>query len=62
MVRYLNTKLFGTLETVDQLDSDDFDSYKSFVQEKKRLISEYNLCGGYGDLYWSQRSTNEWKK
>lgn len=55
MIRYLNTKLYGQRETVDQLDSADFSSYKQFKQEMKRLISEYRLVGGFGDLYWSQR-------
>lgn len=55
MKRYLNTKLFGQRETVDQLDSNDFESMKAFNDEKKRLIAEYQLAGGFGDLYWSQR-------
>lgn len=55
MKRYLNTKLFGQRETVDELDSSDFESPKAFNAEKKRLITEYQLAGGFGDLYWSQR-------
>ena len=56
MIRYLNTKLFGKVETIDQLDSNNFDSYSEFRKEQKHLIGEYRLAGGHGDLYWSQRT------
>ena len=55
MIRYLNTKLNGTTETIDQLDSNDYESFKEFKQAMKYLIGEYELAGGHGDLYWSQR-------
>lgn len=55
MIRYLNTKINGNTETVDQLDSNDYESFKEFKQAMKYLISEYRLAGGHGDLYWSQR-------
>lgn len=55
MIRYLNTKLNGQTETIDQLDSDDFNNYTEFKKEQKRLKVEYQLYGGHGDLYWSQR-------
>lgn len=61
MIRYLNTKLYGQVETIDQLDRNDFNSYREFRQEQRRLIVEYNLAGGYGDLYWSQRCVKGWK-
>lgn len=57
MKRYLNTKLHGKVETIDQLDSNDFGSYSEFRKEQKRLINEYRLAGGHGDPYWSQRTT-----
>lgn len=44
MVRYLNLKTSYGIETVDQLDSKDFDSLKEFKAELKRLIREYHLC------------------
>jgi len=55
MIRYLNTKLYGKTETIDQLDSNDYPDFKSFRAEQKRLMSEYNLARGHGTLYWSQR-------
>ncbi len=59
MVRYLNTKLYGTTENLDQLDSNDFKSYKEFKQEMTRLKGEYNLTGGHGSPYWSQRNIKQ---
>ena len=55
MIRYLNTKLYGQTETIDQLDSKDFKSYSEFRKEQQRLRGEYQLCGGHGAPYWSQR-------
>ncbi len=55
MIRYLNTKLNGTAETVDQLDSNDYPTFKEFKQAMNYLMQEYNLAGGHGGLYWSQR-------
>ncbi len=61
MIRYLNTKLNGTTETIDSLDSSDYLTTKEFRQEQRRLTVEYNMAGGFGDLYWSQRCTNDYK-
>lgn len=55
MIRYLNTKLNGTTETIDQLNTDDFNNFKEFRAEQRRLQNEYNLAGGHGAPYWSQR-------
>ncbi len=55
MKRYLNTKLNGTTETIDQLDSADFASSKEFKAERVRLLNEYSRVGGFGNMYWSQR-------
>lgn len=56
MIRYLNTKINGQRETVDQLDSDDYKTYQEFKAAQIYLMSEYRLAGGHGDLYWSQRA------
>lgn len=56
-IAYLNTKLYGQVETLDQLDSKDFPSNKEFRAEKKRLLGEYVLAGGHGAPYWSSRPT-----
>ncbi len=54
MIRYLNTKMYGQTETIDQLNSEDFNSFKEFKQEMSRLRGEYAMCG-HGSPYWSQR-------
>jgi hypothetical protein len=60
-ISYLNTKIYGQVETLDQLDSSDFKDYKAFRAEKKRLLGEYVLAGGHGAPYWSRRSTKAYK-
>ena len=60
MIRYLNTILHGQRETIDQMDSNDFDSYKQFRKAQRDLYSEYSLAGGHGEMYWSQRACKGW--
>lgn len=62
MKSYLNTKINSERETVDELNSSEFETTEAYKAEKKRLISEYHLAGGFGDLYWSQRPCANWKK
>lgn len=61
---YLNIKTNYGVETVDQLERKDFNinyqGYKDFCNELKRLKNEYRLSGM--NVYSSQRSTNDWKK
>lgn len=57
-MRYFNIKTSLGVETVDQLDRDDFDSYRDFVAELRRLKSEYKIAGM--NVYISQRATKEW--
>lgn len=59
MVRYLNTVTSYGVETVDQLEQKDFNSYREFKAELKRLINEYRLSGM--NVYSSQRCTKDWK-
>jgi hypothetical protein len=47
------------VETVDQLEQKDFNSYTEFKAELKRLINEYRLSGM--NVYSSQRCTKDWK-
>jgi hypothetical protein len=55
---YFSIKDSNGVETVDELDSKDFDTMKEFIQEKKRLTSEYQLCGM--NVYTSQRCDKTW--
>ena len=59
MKRYFNIKGIYGVETIDELDSADFDSMKEFRQEVKRLHREYNLTPM--SVYLSSRCTKEWK-
>lgn len=59
MVRYLNMVTSYGVETVDQLEQKDFNSYREFKAELKRLINEYRLAGM--PVYSSQRCTKDWK-
>jgi hypothetical protein len=59
MKRYFNIKGSYGVETIDELDSANFDSIKEFRKEVKRLYREYNLTPM--GVYVSSRCTNEWK-
>ena len=59
MIAYFNMKSNYGVETVDQLDSKDFKTYKDFREELIRLRKEYRIAGM--QVYTSQRCTNEWK-
>jgi hypothetical protein len=53
MIRYINTKQNGSVETIDFLDSNDFETNQEFRKELKRLINEYLIAGI--TCYTSQR-------
>ena len=53
MKRYLNLKTNYGVETIDKLDSNDFNNLKEFKAELKRLVNEYEMAGM--QAYWSQK-------
>jgi hypothetical protein len=55
MTRYINFKGSHGVETVDQLERKDFESYKAFKLELNRLLTEYRLAGM--SVYISQRQS-----
>jgi hypothetical protein len=57
-MKYLNMKTVYGVETVDQLDSKDFPTWREFRKELNRLISEYRLAGMA--VYSSSRCTKDW--
>lgn len=59
MIRYFNIRTNQGIETVDELNSSDFETRKDFVIELRRLKGEYNIAGMA--VYTSQRCTNDWK-
>ena len=60
MTQYLNMKTSYGVETVDQLDSEDFTNNREFRKELKRLINEYRLSGMI--VYSSSRCDKSWKE
>lgn len=57
---YLNlkTRAYG-VETVDELEEIDFQSFREFKKEVRRLVSEYHMAGM--PVYRSQRCDKSWK-
>ncbi len=59
---YLNVKINGKVETVDQINQLDFISYKEYRTELKRILNEYRTASNYyNSIYTSKRCTNNWK-
>lgn len=61
MIRYINWKNQGSIETVDELVSSDFKTLRDFNKELRRLVNEYQIAYDLGNVYSSQRSTKEWR-
>lgn len=55
MTRYINFKGSQGVETVDQLERQDFSTYREFKKELNRLLTEYRLSGMA--VYISQRKS-----
>lgn len=59
-MKYFNIKTSYGVETIDQLDAKDFNSYKDYIAELRRLKNEYRISGI--EVYISQKSTKEWRE
>ena len=59
MIRYINTRSFGNVETIDEFNSDDFESVREFKVELRHLVREYESAFN-APVYISQRCTKEW--
>lgn len=57
-MKYFNIKTTYGVETIDQLDAKDFNSYSEYIKELRRLKNEYKLAGM--EVYLSQKATKEW--
>jgi hypothetical protein len=57
-MKYLNLKTNYGVETIDELNPKDFNSYKEFRTELKRLVNEYRISGM--SVYTSQRADKTW--
>ena len=60
MKRYINIKVHGVVETIDEFNSDEFASYLDFKKEVKRVYREYILAGD--NVYISSRCDSDWRK
>ena len=58
-MKYINLKTSQGIETVDQLSEKDFPTYKEFLKEFRRLLSEYRLAGMA--VYYSNRCAKDWR-
>lgn len=60
MKRYINTRTEEGVETIDEVDSDDFKTIKEYRFEVTRLCFEYKMAG---TACWaSSRATKEWRE
>jgi hypothetical protein len=57
---YINTRQYGSVETIDELSRSDFESRKAFNDEVHRLLDEYRLAGMAA--YASSRCTKAWRE
>ena len=60
MTKFINLKTSYGTETVDELSTKDFKTFKDFRIELKRLVNEYRLAGMA--VYVSQRADKAWNK
>lgn len=59
MKKYINIKNQGVVETIDEFDSNEFESYLDFKKEVKRVYQEYILAGD--NVYTSSRCARDWR-
>jgi hypothetical protein len=55
---YINYRYRNEVETVDEVDQDDFKTYREFAKYVRYLVNEYRMSGM--DVYTSQRACNHW--
>lgn len=63
-MKYINLKTKYGVETVDEVNPENFLTIKDFQDESKRLLQEYRMAyrSIEGILYLSQKSTKEWRE
>jgi hypothetical protein len=57
-MKYFNLKTTHGVETVDQININDFKTWQEYKLELRRLIQEYRICGM--DVYISQRACKDY--
>ena len=62
MVEYFNIKNNSSIETVDSINSEDFNTFKEYKKEKKSMLLNYRIIPFFSNIYISQRCTNDFKQ
>ena len=57
---YINMKGSCGVETIDEVNSEEFPDRKEYRKEVRSMITNYNQCGM--SVYTSSRCTKEWKE
>ena len=63
-MKYINVKTRFGVETVDEVNPENFTTLKQFFDECNRLLNEYRMDFRSIDciIYLSQKSTKEWRQ
>ena len=61
MKLYINTKTSQGIETLEEVDSSDFETNKDFYNEVKQVVNSYIKAFHGSYVYSSIRPTNEYK-
>lgn len=62
MTTYLNIRTSEGVETVDEISSNNYTSYKEFKGALHKLIREYHKAHSYySGIYTSKRCTRDWQ-
>ncbi len=56
---YFNIKTSEGVETIDELNPQDFKTRKEFIKYRRELVNDYLISGH--PVYLSQRCTNDWR-
>lgn len=62
MIRYINVVTGFGIETIDEIDSTKYNSFKEFRKYLKDQIKDYLSSGCYYQVYSSQRATKEYRE
>ncbi len=61
MIRYINWRCNGEIETIDELDSKDYPTTHQFRVALTTLLSQHRMYIRDGYVYTSRRCNKHWK-
>lgn len=61
MIRYINTKTSQGIETLEEINLNEFNNYSEFRKAVKTLVNDYTKAFHGKQVYSSSRSTNDYK-